>query len=158
MGLAYIEKRIRMDIKLIEVDETIFKEEIGNKGIRIKPFLTIQELNEVYNDMMYSSDGKPKSSLDRYFAKVVHISKLTTNINFSGMSDEDIYNLVASLEMPYQFMLIMNEFEELDRIIAREESLYNMVKEINGNIGAMGIMDKLKEVLINGNKDTSGIK
>ena len=70
MGLAYIEKRIRMDIKLIEVDETIFKEEIGNKGIRIKPFLTIQELNEVYNDMMYSSDGKPKSSLDRYFAKV----------------------------------------------------------------------------------------
>ena len=147
-----------MDIKLIEVDETIFKEEIGNKGIRIKPFLTIQELNEVYNDMMYSSDGKPKSSLDRYFAKVVHISKLTTNINFSGMSDEDIYNLVASLEMPYQFMLIMNEFEELDRIIAREESLYNMVKEINNNIGAMGIMDKLKEVLTNGNKDTSGIK
>ena len=33
MGLAYIDKRIRMDIKLIEVDETIFKEEIGNNKL-----------------------------------------------------------------------------------------------------------------------------
>ena len=135
-----------MELKFRGVDGT-FGVEL-DKDIRVKPFLTWSEFSGIY-ELVSAQDN----SFMRYYCKIVEFAKTCTNIDFDGMEDVEIYDMVSELGLKYEFSIALEEFDELDMMIKKDESVYNAIKEISNGLGGFAsITDKLKEAMENGSK------
>ena len=161
--------------------ELKFKEESNlysielESGIRIKPYLTIDELNTIILDMKENQmktekdgtktdTGKQKSALARHFSKVILTTDFCTNILIDGMDADEVYDLVAELCLMDEFKTFIPMYNEIDDMIESDESTYNLMKEITDSLlpqlntameklgDGSGLMDKLKGVIGNVNK------
>ena len=112
-----------MELKFREVDGT-FSVEL-DKEIKIKPFLTWSEFGAIYESV-----SAQENSFMRNYAKVVEFAKVVTNIDFDGMESQEIYDICAELGLSYTFKLEIEEFDELDRMIEKDESVYNSIVEV----------------------------
>ncbi len=116
------------DIK--EVDERYSLDLEG--GIKIKPFYTLAEKLNIYEDML----GK-KDSLNRDFALIVLTAKFCTNINFDGMDDNDAYDIIAQLRLIEEFKMNIDEYMDMPKLVEREESTYKALTSIISSINDM---------------------
>lgn len=98
---------------------------IDADGVKIKPFLTWAEFGAIY-ELVLAQDN----SFMRNYAKVVEFAKVVTNIDFDGLESQEIYDICAELGLPYTFKLEIEEFDELDRMIEKDESVYNSIVEV----------------------------
>ena len=126
-----------------EVDERYNLELEG--GIKLKPFYTLSDKVTIYDDMLSSvedENGKmtKKDSLNRDFSLIVLTAKLCTNIDFDGMSDNEVYDIVAELRLIETFKIEIDEYLDMPKLVDREESTYNALTEIISSIN-----DKLKD-------------
>ena len=112
-----------MELKFREVNKA-FSVKL-DKDIKIKPFLTWEEFSGIY-ELVSAQDN----SFMRYYAKVVEFAKVVTNIDFDGMESQEIYDICAELGLSYTFKLEIEEFDELDRMIEKDESVYNSIVEV----------------------------
>lgn len=157
------------EIKLKEVDENKYKEDLGN-GIRIKPFLTIVELNTIVEDMKstqkdITEDGKiidtnkPKSALAKHLSLVVLVTDFCTNINIEGMMADEVYDLVSELGLIDTFQFEIQGYLDINKFVSDDESIYLLIKDVvekfDGKFDMDGITEKLsdmKEVIASVNK------
>ena len=155
-----------------EVDER-YKTVDTSGDIRIKPFLTIAELNTIVSDLKENSieeleDGtkkeKAKSALAKHFGKIIFLTDFCTNLDLTGMKADEVYDLASELGLIETFQIYLAEYNEIDNLIKADESMYNVVKEISDNLtpqinevmskigDGTGLFDKLKGLIGNGNK------
>ena len=112
-------------------------------GVQFKPFYTFAEMTAIMNDMQADIEeevnGKTitrsKTALERYFSKVVLTGIYNTNINFGDMSDNDKFDLLSELGLPYEFSVSVDGFDDLDRFIKSDESIYNLLKIVADKLG-----------------------
>ena len=116
------------DIKV--VDERYSLELEG--GIKLKPFYTLAEKCNIYEDML----GK-RDSLNRDFALIVLTAKFCTNIDFSGMDDNDAYDIIAELRLIEEFKINIDEYMDMPKLIEREESTYKALTSIIDSVNNM---------------------
>ena len=161
-----------MELKFKEVDER-YKTVDTSGDVRIKPFLTIAELNTIVSDLKENSieeleDGtkkeKAKSALAKHFGKIIFLTDFCTNLDLTGMKADEVYDLASELGLIETFQIYLAEYNMIDDIIRADESIYNVVKEISDsltpqindalkNIGdGSGLLNKFKGVIGNGNK------
>lgn len=118
-----------------EVDEKV-------EGLRIKPFYTIGELATIYKDMKAKDNA-----LDRYYLKLCQSAIVLTNIDFEGYEVDEIFDVCSELGLAYEFSIVTEEFNELDRMIEKDESLYNgimnLTKTLNDTLGKIKLDEKL---------------
>ena len=164
-----------MNLKFREVDDKykVLSDEDLAEGIKIKPFLTIAELNTIVSDLKENSieeleDGtkkeKAKSAIARHFGKIIFLTDFCTNLDLTGMTPDDVYDLASELGLIEVFQIYLYEYNEIDNLIKADESIYNVVKEISDNLtpqinevmskigDGTGLFDKLKGLIGNGNK------
>lgn len=145
-----------MELKFKNSNES-FKIDLDE--VKIKPYLTWEEFSEIYKMVSAQSN-----SFMKYYCKVVEFAKVCTNIDFDGMEDNKIYDICSELGLPLEFSLNIEEYSEIDRMIDKDESIYNVIKEISDNLtpqineamkkigDGSGLMGKLKDVIGNVNK------
>ena len=129
------------------------------KGIMIKPYLTIAELNTIVIDLK-----EKKTAIERHFAKIVMLVDFCSNIDITGMKADEVYDLASELGLIEVFQIYLTEYNTIDEIIKSDESIYNVIKEISDNLtpqlnkamdklgDGSGLMGKLKDVIGNVNK------
>ena len=130
-----------------------------SKGIMIKPYLTIAELNTIVIDLK-----EKKTAIERHFAKIVLLMDFCSNIDITGMKADEVYDLASELGLIEVFQIYLTEYNTIDEIIKSDESIYNVIKEISDNLtpqlnkameklgDGSGLMGKLKDVIGNVNK------
>lgn len=130
-------------IKLKEVNEqyNIINEEVG---LKLKQFMTVEEMYTLYDDVKSKKD-----SFNRHFSKVVMTAKLLTNVDDAKYTDKEIYDICAELGLIFDFKLEVEQYEEIDRMIASDESTYNLISDI---------VEKLTPILANADKQTEVLK
>ena len=150
---------MELEFKEVGVEYRTLENENLVEGIKIKPFLTIVELNTIVSDLK-----EKKTALARHFAKVIFLTDFCTNLDIVGMKADDVYDLASELGLIEVFQIYLYEYNEIDNIIKADESIYNVVKEISDNLtpqineamkkigDGSGLMDKIKGVIGNGNK------
>lgn len=111
------------EIKMIEVDENLYKLELSN-GIKIKIFYNIAEMTAIVNDMKDKNDA-----LGRLFSKVVLTARFNTNLDWTDMTDNEIFDACAELGLIDNFIYEIDMFDRLDNIIKNDESVYKVVSE-----------------------------
>jgi len=134
-------------------------------GVKIKPYLTVKELYSTYYDMKSMVENKEtkemskKDALDRHFTKIVNMMKYCTNIDFSELKDEDVYDICAELGFITEFEINIEEYRLLDRMIERDENTYNALTSVTESLAEMmkGVnpeqaVKELEGVLSNVNK------
>lgn len=163
-----------MELKFKEIDNDKYRIELEN-GIRIKPYLTIAELNTIILDMKENQkdikeDGTrietnlPKCALARHVAKVVLTTDFCTNLLIEGMESDDVYDLVAELSLTDGFETFIPTYNLIDDMIKDDESTYNLIKEITDGLlsqlnvameklgDGSGFIEKIKGVMSGVNK------
>lgn len=132
-----------MELKIKEVSEqyNVINEQVG---LKLKPFMTVEEMYTLYDDVKSKKDA-----FNRHFSKVVMTAKLLTNIDESQYTDKEIYDLCAELGLIFDFKLEVEQYEEIDRMIASDESTYNLISDI---------VEKLTPMLTNADKQTEALK
>ena len=154
------------ELKFREVNDrykTVFKEDFPT-DIKIKPYYTLVEKRIIHNDMMSTIDKEgntiPRDAFGRDFSLIVLTATYCTNIDFTNMSDNDIYDTVAENLLIEQFKIEIDEYLDMYKLIEREESTYKLIntfldvisKKLDGfdmNKIQEGFVG-LKEVLPNG--------
>lgn len=128
-------------------------------GVRIKPFLTISELNTIISDMK-----EKESALARHFCKIILLVDFCVNIDISDMKADEIYDLASELGLIDEFKTYIEMYNDIDYMIKDDESIYNVIKEISDNLtpqlnkameklgDGSGLMGKLKDVMSGVNK------
>ena len=101
----------------------------NNELVKIKPFTTWIELSEIYKLV-----GAQNNAFMRHYAKVVEFAKVCTNIDFDGIEDTEIYDICSELKLTDEFSVLIEEYNELDRMIKSDESTYNLIKEITDSL------------------------
>ena len=141
-----------------EVDER-YKTVDTSGDVRIKPFLTIAELNTIVLELK-----EKKSALERHFAKNVLLVDFCSNLDITDMKADEVYDLASELGLIETFQIYLAEYNMIDDIIKADESIYNVVKEISDSLtpqinevmskigDGTGLFDKLKGVIGNVNK------
>ena len=150
-----------MELKFKEVSDKykVLEHENLSKGIMIKPYLTIAELNTIVIDLK-----EKKTAIERHFSKIVLLTDFCSNIDITGMKADEVYDLVSELGLIEVFQIYLSEYHTIDEIIKSDESIYNVIKEISDNLtpqlnkamdklgDGSGLMGKLKDVIGNVNK------
>ena len=150
-----------MELKFKEVSDKykVLEHENLTKGIMIKPYLTIAELNTIVIDLK-----EKKTAIERHFAKIVMLIDFCSNIDITGMKADEVYDLASELGLIEVFQIYLTEYHTIDEIIKSDESIYNVIKEISDNLTPQiheamkkigdgnGLIDKLKGVIGNVNK------
>ena len=150
-----------MELKFKEVSDKykVLEHENLTKGIMIKPYLTIAELNTIVIDLK-----EKKTAIERHFSKIVLLMDFCSNIDITGMKADEVYDLASELGLIEVFQIYLTEYNAIDEIIKADESIYNVVKEISDNLtpqlnkameklgDGSGLMGKLKDVIGNVNK------
>ena len=150
-----------MELKFKEVNESykVLEDAELSKGIMIKPYLTIAELNTIVIDLK-----EKKNAIERHFSKIILLTDFCSNIDITGMKADEVYDLASELGLIEVFQIYLTEYSTIDEIIKSDESIYNVVKEISDNLtpqlnkameklgDGSGLMGKLKDVIGNVNK------
>ena len=150
-----------MELKFKEVNESykVLEDAELTKGIMIKPYLTIAELNTIVIDLK-----EKKTAIERHFSKIVLLMDFCSNIDITGMKADEVYDLASELGLIEVFQIYLTEYNTIDEIIKSDESIYNVIKEISDNLtpqlnkameklgDGSGLMGKLKDVIGNVNK------
>jgi hypothetical protein len=125
-----------MELKFKEVDGLYKESWIEN--IKIKPFLTIEELSDIVNSCL-STDV----ILDRYWIKAVMVARFCTNIE---LGTEDItkeeYNLIAELGLISEFETAIDNYYVIDKCLKDSETTYRCLKDMTNLIN-----DKIDEAM-----------
>lgn len=150
-----------MELKFKEVDEKEYSlKDEGDSGIRIKPYLTIEEIQSILNMLIEEKDVLAR--------EVIYYTKLTeycTNIDMSlfeeedgNLKGEDVYNFVVSykdvdFDMEYTlydalYCEIRNAktpLDMLDKIEGVNNTLVTFINELNPKLDElMGNLDMNK--------------
>ena len=150
-----------MELKFKEVSDKykVLEHENLTKGIMIKPYLTIAELNTIVIDLK-----EKKTAIERHFSKIVLLTDFCSNIDITGMKADEVYDLASELGLIEVFQIYLTEYNTIDEIIKSDESIYNVIKEISDSLlpqlnkamdklgDGSGLMGKLKDVMSGGNK------
>ena len=150
-----------MELKFKEVNESykVLEDAELSKGIMIKPYLTIAELNTIVIDLK-----EKKTAIERHFSKIVLLTDFCSNIDITGMKADEVYDLASELGLIEVFQIYLTEYNTIDEIIKSDESIYNVIKEISDSLlpqlnkamdklgDGSGLMGKLKDVIGNVNK------
>lgn len=135
-----------MELKFKEPNDK-FKVSVMD-GVMIKPFYTLQELCDVYSDMK-----NKETAIDRYCSKVVHTAKVCTNIDFVGISDAEIFDIVSELGLLYTFQLEIEGYDTLDKFISDISELINNVMNKIGLVDVDKTIEDITKVITDGNKE-----
>ena len=108
-------------------------------GVKLKPFYTLADKLNIYEDM-----SSKKDAFNRDFALIVLTAKLCTNIDFNGMDDNDLYDIVAELRLIETFKVEIDEYMDMIKLVERDESTYKALTLIISSID-----DKLKDFDMN---------
>ena len=132
-------------MKLREVN---FDKFVTSSGVKIKPYLSWEEMKDTYL-MIKSQDG----GFMRHFAKVVEVTKYCTDLDLEGLENDEIFTLANSLGLPYEYSLEVCGYDELDKMIKDDESVYNLMSDIlpklEGMVSGMnfdGVMSQLENM------------
>ena len=150
-----------MELKFKEVSDKykVLEDAELAKGIMIKPYLTIAELNTIVIDLK-----DKKTSIERHFSKIILLTDFCSNIDITGMKADEVYDIASELGLIETFQIYLSEYHTIDEIIKADESIYNVIKEISDNLtpqineamkklgDGSGLMGKLKDVMSGGNK------
>ena len=150
-----------MELKFKEVSDKykVLEHENLTKGIMIKPYLTIAELNTIVIDLK-----EKKTAIERHFSKIVLLTDFCSNIDITGMKADEVYDLASELGLIEVFQIYLTEYNTIDEIIKSDESIYNVIKELSDSLlpqlnkamdklgDGSGLMGKLKDVMSGGNK------
>lgn len=132
-------------------------DKFGIEKVMIKPFYTGEEMMDVYMDIKEKTDA-----YNRNFTKVVHTAKICTDIDFTNVTDEEVYDICAELGLPYEFMLSIDDYETVARMVKEDESAYGLMKELTDKFTAIlenaqpmieklgdgsGFLDKIKGMI-----------
>lgn len=112
------------ELKFKEVDKR-YNVSIDESELRIKPFYTLSDKESIYYDMSSKTD-----SLNRDFSLIVLTAKLCTNIDFEGMTDNEVYDVVAELRLITEFQMEVDEYTHMHELINRDKSAYNAIVQI----------------------------
>lgn len=127
---------------LKEIDERYAIDEIGG-GIKLKPFYTLAEKYAIYNDMRLK-----ESSFDIDFSLIVLTAKFCTNIDFAEMDDNDIYDVVAELQLIEIFKVEIDEYLDMYKLVERDKNLYDLFKDLMDNLSKLNIdNDEIQKTL-----------
>ena len=110
------------DLKFLEVDTNTYSEiplHDEDSGIKVKPFYTLAEKFTIYSDMKDN-----ELSFHRDYALIVQTARFCTNIDFTDMTDEEIYNVCAERRLIDTFEIYVSEYMNMNKLIEREESVY----------------------------------
>ena len=121
------------DLTFLEVDMDIYSEiPLHNEGsdIKVKPFYRAIEKFTIYTDLKAK-----ETSFDRDFALIVHTALFCTNIDFTDMTDEEIYNVCAERRLIDTFEIYVSEYMNMAKLIERDESVYKAFEFLIDTIG-----------------------
>lgn len=117
-----------MELEFREVDATYKESWIEN--VKIKPFLTIEELSDIVNSCL-STDV----ILDRHWIKTVMIARYCTNLE---LGKEDItkeeYDLIAELGLVSEFETAIDNYYVIDKCLKDSETTYRCLKDMTNLI------------------------
>jgi len=136
-----------------------FKESVDRTdGIKFRSFYTLSEIRGIVKDMKQYDE-----KVLRYFSKLVSTAKLCTNIDFTGIEDEEIYDICSELKLVEDFECIIPEFFKLEEI-ARDDSvkvLKDFLDTVNKKIDKFDVKDmiggfeKIKDLIKDSAKEES---
>ena len=121
------------DLKFLEVDMdeyNQFPEHYKDSGIKVKPFYTLAEKFTIYSDMKDN-----ELSFHKDFALIVQTARFCTNIDFTDMTDEEIYNVCAERRLVDTFEIYVSEYMNMNKLIERDESVYKAFEFLIDTIG-----------------------
>lgn len=98
-------------------------------GIKITPYYTFEQECAILNDMKTK-----QSAIERKASKVVLTAKFCTDLELDGLDDIAIYNLCAEKGLIYEFESEVDGYLDFDKLIAQDESLYNLLYTFMGTV------------------------
>jgi len=90
--------------------------------IKLKQFYTLAEKTAIYTDMLSKPD-----SFNRDFSLIVLTARFCTNIDFTDITDNEVYDIVAELLLIEEFKTKIDEYLDMYKLIEREESTYKLI-------------------------------
>ena len=108
-----------------------------NENILIKPYMTLDELSKTYYDMTAEVKGGKKDALNRHFTKIINMMKFCTNIDFTELSNEEIYDVCYANQLVNDFEYLISEYNLLDKMIERDENTYNALTSVTESLAEM---------------------
>lgn len=124
----------------MELKEVNFESFVIEKDVKIKTYLSWDEMKDVYSMVKAQDNG-----FMRHYAKVVEVTKYCTNLDVSKLGDDEIFTLANKLGLPYEYSLSVCGYDEIDGMIKDDESVYNLMADI---------LPKLEGMLSGMNMDT----
>ena len=121
-----------------------------NDVIKVKTFLTIEEINEIVNRMISEED--PIKRMVIYYSSLV---EFCTNIDLEQFKDEndfvkadEVYDCLAENQL-LNLEFEIDNVDHIDRIMAKLESTYNVIKgavsELSTNTDSTQLLKTLSE-------------
>lgn len=95
------------------------------KGLKLKPFYTWEEKYTIFKNMLAQED-----SVMMDLVLIIRTAEFCTNIDFEGMTDAQVYNIVAELGLIGDFKYEIEEYLDMPKLIEREKSAYKAVESI----------------------------
>lgn len=117
-----------MELKFKEVNDTY---KVIENGIKIKSFLTIEEINDIVNSML-----ETENEVERYMIKICKTTEYCTNLDLSGfmkdkvMSGEGVFNLVAEIGISDTYEETIYNYYIIDKLVKNSESPYLLLKTL----------------------------
>ena len=88
-------------------------------SVLLKPYYTLAEKKAIYNDM-----SSKTNSFDRDFSLFVLTALYCTNIDFEGISDNDIYDIASELGLYSDFKYEIEDYTDMHKLMERDENTY----------------------------------
>ena len=126
---------MELEFKVTDVDYSEVCEK--NENILIKPYMTLDELSTTYYDMMADVKGGRKDALNRHFTKIINMMKFCTNIDYTELNNEEIYDVCYANQLVNDFEYLISEYNLLDRMIERDENTYNALTSVTESVAEM---------------------
>ena len=99
--------------------------------------MTLDELSTTYYDMMADVKGGRKDALNRHFTRIINMMKFCTNVDFTELSNEEIYDVCYANQLVNDFEYLISEYNLLDRMIKRDENTYNALASVTESLAEM---------------------
>ena len=116
-------------MKLREVEFDTF---VTHQDIKIKSYLSWEEMKDIYTMMLNQSN-----EFMRHYAKVTMVTQFCTNLDLSGMEDDAVFTLANKLGLPYEYSLGICGYDELNKMVKNEESVYKLMEQFLPKIETM---------------------
>lgn len=128
------------DVKKLDISGYV-EDEIAN-NLKIKTYLEASEINSIINQCLLTNN-----QLERELIKISKIVEYCTNIDIDldkdgEISGEEVYNLIYKNRLYYTLYYNVDNYEDIDRLLNKQESLYNVFSDLS-----MDLNDKMDELL-----------